>query len=165
MEEEKVFSDLRDFGMINYEIYLNDGATSLTEIASRIGTKYDTKNEIELQSKTLEYLFPLLQSGKIKASVSYLNERHPTEVDKRKHGRNLEDKPMYFLDNTKIYNDSSQSKEAIEDIRTRWASYKVKEDIIHDMINASEEDRQAWTIRSTFEQLAVLFALPESECF
>ena len=165
MEEEKVFSDLLDFGMINYEIYLNDGATSLMEIASRIGTKYDTKNEIELQSKTLEYLLPLLQSGKIKVSVSYQHRRHPTEEDKKKYGQNLEDKPMYFLDETKIYNNPHQAEQAIEDIRTRWASYKVKEEIIHDMINASEEDKQAWRIRSTFEQLAVLFALPESECF
>ena len=165
MEEEKVFNDLRDFGMINYEIYLNDGATSLMEIASRISTKYNTKSEAENQSKTLEYLLPLLQNGKIKVSVSTENRRYPTEEDKKKYGRNLEHKFMYFSDDTKIYNDPSQASEAIEDIRTRWASYKVKEDIIHDMINASEEDRQAWTIRSTFEQLAVLFALPESECF
>ena len=163
--EEKVFSDLEDFDMINYQIYTHKGNIGLNEVAARIGAKYDTKNKAETQSKTLEYLLPLLQSGKIKVSVSYLNERHPTEADKKKYGRNLEHKFMYFSDDTKIYNDPSQASEAIEDIRTRWASYKAKEDIIHDMINASEEDRQAWTIRSTFEQLAELFALPESGCF
>ena len=148
--EEKVFSDLRDFGMINYEIYLNDGATSLTEISSRIGTKYDTKNKAETQSKTLEYLLPLLQGGKIKVSVS-------TAIRVKK--------GVFGFENKVIYDKPEQAEQAIEDIRIRWASYKVKENIIHDMINASDEDSMAWDIRSTFEQLAVLFALPESKCF
>ena len=163
--EEKVFSDLGDFEMINYQLYIHNGTIGLNEVAARISEKYDTKNEIELQSRTLEYLLPLLQSGKIKVSVSTENRRHPTEADKKKYGQNLEDKPMYFLDETKIYNNPHQAEQAIEDIRTRWASYKVKEDIIHDMINASDEDSMTWDIRSTFEQLGVLFALPESECF
>ena len=158
--EEKVFSDLGDFEMVNYQMYIHKGTVGLNEVAARIGEKYDTKNEIENQSKTLEYLFPLLQSGKIKVSVS------TAIIVKKGVEANLKPGEFVFdLEKTIVYDKVEQAEQAIEDIRTRWASYKVKEDIIHDMINASEEDSMAWDIRSTFEQLAVLFALPESKCF
>ena len=158
--EEKVFSDLEDFDMVNYQIYTHKGNIGLNEVAARIGAKYDTKNKIENQSKTLEYLLPLLQSSKIKVSVS------TAIIVKKGLEANLKPRGFIFgLENTIVYDKPYQAEQAIEDIRIRWASYKVKEDIIHDMINASDEDSMAWDIRSTFEQLAVLFALPESECF
>ena len=148
--EEKVFSDLRDFQMINYEVHMHKATIALNEISARVSTKYDTKNKAETQSKTLEYLLPLLQSGKIKVSVG-------TAIRVKK--------GVFGFENKVIYDKPEQAEQAIEDIRTRWASYKVKEDIIHDMINASEEDGDALTLRDDFEQFGVLFALPESGCF
>ena len=160
MEEEKVFSDLNDFEMINYQVYIHNGTIGLNEVAARIGEKYDTKNEIELQSKTLEYLLPLLQSSKIKVSVS------TAIIVKKGVEANLKPREYVFdLEKTIVYDKVEQAEQAIEDIRIRWASYKVREDAIRDMINASDEESIAWSIRSTFEQLGVLFALPESGCF
>ena len=54
--EEKVFSDLEDFDMINYQIYTHKGNIGLNEVAARIGAKYDTKNKNYENKKYKRYV-------------------------------------------------------------------------------------------------------------
>jgi len=100
-------------------------------------------NSFEAREKTLSYLLPLLQQGKLKVKVINWVKRFPNEEEKKKI---LPDQIGKELDFPEVIIECppAQPEAIVAEIRERWNT-------------VSEKDR------SSFEEWSVLFTLPENE--
>jgi hypothetical protein len=166
--KEKLFNDLSDPEMLQYMLYDDKSSVGLNEFKSRISNltmknENGSWNDTEILEKTLSYLMPLLKEGKLKVRVKDFIERPLTKQEvKEKASR------AFVSANERECDQSSQAEEAIADIRKRWNA--IPQDEIKKMGNRpyiewTEEAKRQSRDLSSFEQLGIIFTLPENNWF